>query len=327
MLNRSYLPSKQRSSKAQGECRHCGYDLAGLSAGGRCPECGTAIAMNAGKYAAFDDNIVMAPTAYLRVLAVGSVGLAIFGAGGLSLGLMSIREPSRLTLVAAGVFVGWAAAVWIVCMPRRSALTPRGGDPTGKLVRWGARVSQGMWPMGMGLIYLAEYVSFRVIVAGGVPGNEVEAIRIAGWVCIAVGLLGLMPLCMHVASIAEWAGCGDMGEKLRAASIGLVVCPPVVLAAMIAGPKAFAMVVVGGFAGLILLFSVGFAVAGMLQMASITLWALNNSANTIERDRRVSERRQQDADRMTERVAAVASSSPLGLEAKRPKPRANPPKR
>src|ERR1043165_6407729 len=82
-------------------CRKCNYSLAGLPAGGVCPECGTPTIRARGSRGR-DVTITDAPIRYLRFLALGCVVLALAGPGTLLSLLTAYRDGSLVACAIAG---------------------------------------------------------------------------------------------------------------------------------------------------------------------------------------------------------------------------------
>lgn len=137
-------------------CRACGYNVRGLSGGGRCPECSEGIA---GSVAEFETRRAKAPLPLesaepawvgrvargcMLMLAGGVLNLFVVGVSLVS--FAAILRPARLTFLATLVPIPWpyrmvghyvatvliAAGVWLV-------VSPEAGAARGKTWRWTVR--------------------------------------------------------------------------------------------------------------------------------------------------------------------------------------------
>ena len=118
-------------------CMRCDYDLRGLAADARCPECGLAVARSL----APAEDLRHAPPGWLAGLAWGC-GLLLASMLGF-IAFLFLRGALRgvltyskwVDVVAATAFVGGATAgVWLLTRPQRKFA------PSGAALRWGLRV-------------------------------------------------------------------------------------------------------------------------------------------------------------------------------------------
>ena len=264
-------------------CRKCSYDLTGLPFGGRCPECATPIPIRTRRVLA--DNLAHAPTWYLRWLAVGSIATVIGGLGGMASLLMVAGEHSLRWGVPFACLLLWAAGVWIVTRPHESSIDQRTDFVReGRLSRWASRLTQWAWAAGVALAWAANEVEHTALMAG-TPVDEalVRGLFVGAWVCLGIGLLGLVPVCVQLSSVAQWAGAEWTGEWMRGASIGLVLAFPMIAISMFFGTSAIVTVILGVFGAILAIGSSGLLAVGVVQVAALSLWALRSSSETILR--------------------------------------------
>lgn len=278
-------------------CRKCGYNLRGLKAGDRCPECGTAVSEAKRKQDRYADNMIESPMRYLVVVACGSVamGLALFGSIGLMIAERAASagwnplSPLIVAVVGGLIAVVWVAGVWLATMKRpRGEHTIRDVILDSRTLRWVSRGVQLFLPLAIGLRYAATATG-------------------ADWAAVFAGittlcwLYGIAPLCVYLGSLADWAGDTNAGDRLRASAWALAVMGTLalVLGLLLAMPVQFkllltlgAVVCLLGVVTGVLLF-----VAGVVQLTVNSVWAVQNSGEARAREGRLAEKRRQQVER------------------------------
>ena len=283
-------------------CSQCGYDLAGLSKGGRCPECGTP--SKGPSTARFVENLCDAPASYLRSLLGGfllmSLGTLLIGGALGYLGYYGIfvagtllAIPNIQHYIAAACMAGalcWCVGVWLGLAERpRSERTSRDFILDNPRLRRVALLSQFSLPSAVLLLWTLGFIT---------PG-------IVGWVIVGLALLALIgaafsmvPLSVYLSSLADWAGDNVLANRLRGAAwviavIGTtgVLC---VLGALIPHPFAGFMNVIAVYSLLLSALAIGFIALGAIRLAITVQWAKMNSLSAAARDRRLLERMLQD---------------------------------
>lgn len=301
-----HTPAARRSS---GSCRRCGYDMTGLPLDAACPECGTVMTTSR-RLRLASENITLAHPRYLWSLAIASTLLLIAGAT-MILCVVLFRDSflDQRWIIGLVAAAAWAAAVWPVTMPRVES----DGDharaaSSGRIPRWAARLSQPAWFFTILVLIAAAKLEFAAIAAGAVPGPEVRWLIAAAWSFGTIGLIGLGFLGGEIAAIVLWGGDDDLGERLRAATIGIVVLPPILFACSAGGLGAIFLTGLALIVALLLLLSVGYFVYGVVQLTVMALWAVNNAANAEARDFRVAQRKAAEADRLRARANRIHGS-------------------
>jgi hypothetical protein len=264
------------------------------------------------------ENIALAPAPYLRWLAVGAVSAMIGGLGAMASMFAVARVHSNAWAVPAACFILWYVGVWIVTRPHESTtdiITDFAAE--GRVSRWASRLTQWGWAVAVGLVWGSTEVELRALAAGApVDADLVRTLLWGGIACAAVALLGLVPVCSQLAALAERAGSAWTGEWMRGAAIGLVIGIPMVASGVAAGSTSFVLVVVAVFGGVLLIASAGLLAITLIQAAGFTLWALKASAATMQRDDRLAERAQRDAERFLERTRHVGEATPIDAKAR-----------
>jgi len=306
-------------------CSHCKYSLRGLRSGGRCPECGTPIAYRARRHR-FDDQLTDAYPHYLKTLALGCW---LMFAGALSTGLllMVARATSEPALAAAAGVAGmvWWVGVWIVTRPRETSAVPRTELEREWLrCRWVARLSQIGWAVaGVGMC--GTIITTRAAIAAAVmnvlPYTPTAAVRSFESITALgnfAGLLGLVPLCIFVASLADWAGHSLLGDRFRTSAylvtigtLAAVLTLPVLVAkkATLFGPAAFVAYTIAILGWLAFVLGMGMLLLSLARLASMSLWAINNAQTRAESERRIAERHHQFHDEIAARSAKAGVST------------------
>ncbi len=266
------------------------------------------------------DNLVAAPVAYLRVLAVGGI-LSALGfvssviTAALTVSAAGSRRRTALAALLASLLV-WLAGVIIVSRPRRFGFVDTTGEENDHAaIRWLARLSQAAWIAGVIAMIVWERERTLAILAAAPVSDLGIAARAAMWASFATGMLGLVPYSVIVHNLAEWAGDTSMGDRCRAASFGVIGC---LLATGAyagfygrAGPMDFPLVVIGVLGAIALFFAGLVLMLSMLQLAAMGLHALRHSAEAIERDKRRAERARRDAAEIERRHPRGPSASPI----------------
>src|SRR5690606_3827834 len=119
-----------------------------------------------------------------------------------------------------------------------------------------------------------------------------------------VALFGLVPLAVQIADIAEWGADTALASRLRGAAWGVMVFGGVVFLGELAPVLPTPLAVVFAFGGFICiwLWLISMLVLGysVLQLASMTHWAIINSHHLAAREERMRQRKERD-----ERAAAA----------------------
>lgn len=297
--------SDGRQAKDQGKqggrvCVKCGYSLAGLPDGTRCPECGTAsrTAARRGKKTVLGE----APPKYLNLL---GLGLILTGLGGVAMiiGVAFGAGDSPLGLIVIPAVISVAIGAVIV-----SARKQHGGahaqyfnaNDTGGGVRKAVRVCFG-----------AVLVGGIVSAIPGLPGWIATPMSVLA----LLGLYGYLPLGVYLSDIADWAGDDGISGHLRGAtSLGglagaVLAFSALVFELMNTGLGAF-FGIVAVFALFVIAGSIGFFSLICMQMVTMVSWAARNHETALERDMRLEEKRQQHEKEMAERAQARIDAMP-----------------
>ena len=303
-------------------CRGCGYELTGIDADGRCPECGIAIRGSIKKR--LGDSITDAPSSYLGLLmascwlamltSVGSV--AAYGASGYWFDEM----VPRIAWVVGTIF--WVLAVYLLTSDRQSRVVPPGEVRKEWFkVRWAARLLQFGFVGAAGLsvyklqLMLAANPGIRVFPTWGTTPPLIEELNILTTVLLLLGLIGIGLMCLYLASLAYWARDEDLESRFRSCSYFLCGGLPLFL---ILSPFAASSSVLGILAFGVALVSIGLASWGwivfqwsLIQLAMLSAWAVSSANAEIERDRRMVERA--EAERQAALDREYAAPPPVNL--------------
>jgi hypothetical protein len=274
------------------------------------------------------DNLSHAPSWYLRWLAAGSIATALGSVGAMVSLLLVAGDQGLRRAVPVVCLIAWAAGVWIVTRPHESSLDLRTDfKREGRWSRWASRLTQWGWAAGVALAWASAEVETRALMAG-TPVNEelVRGLMIAAWVCLSIGLLGLVPVCAQLAALSEWAGAEWTGEWMRGASIAMLLALPMLGVSIVMGTGSFVTVVVGVFGAILGLGSALVLAVGVVQVAVMSLWALKVARAAIARDIRVADRAARDVKRFAKRAEAIGTVNPLDAGARIQAPRAQGPR-
>lgn len=277
-------------------CAACGYPLEGLPRGGRCPECGVAIRSPARPGVQARTNLTDAPIPYLARVRGSFLSLAAVGSACFVLQIAWWFAPAlpdgiigALALFMAVAGCAWAVAVYLATTPRPfmpgMSVNPRGEHARARKL---ARASQVAWA-AQGLLLASAPP------AAGTPA-PVAVVMLAN-LAQFVGIVGLAPLCISLTPIADWGQHTGLAARLRIASV-LIGIGGGAGAAMVGiggllppGFVAGAIGLSGAFALLACVCGLVLFLIALLQLASMSNWAILNAAASIDRDQRVLERR------------------------------------
>ncbi|QYU67735.1 hypothetical protein J4558_23050 [Leptolyngbya sp. 15MV] len=141
-----------------------------------------------------------------------------------------------------------------------------------------------------------------------------------------MAVLGIVPLGIYLAALADWAGDNPLADRLRSAVWIMVMTGVVSGLSWIA---ALATWLLGGtlgfisiFMGLISVASTIVVVVSVLQLAHIASWAISNHNSAAE----IARRRQREAEAHEARLAqrSLAASAPPGAGSMRKSPASTP---
>ncbi len=294
----------------QGErpCVNCNYDLNGLRTGQKCPECGTVI--KGGSRARRSDNLTDAPMSYLKSLRIGALLMAGGSVGACLLTFFTLATSNVLLALAALAFAGaWWAGVWIVTAPERHnpAAGPAVQDP--KILRVVNRTLQTGWVLATLLLVVACFVRLSAVQARAAAVGSLNSANpffslsslagnlesIYSLFLIPFCLLTLVPMALHIGRLAKWAEDDELKTRMDLIAWGLAIGVPVgCYGRAIAEhmPSVLALLfTVGRVFGLIgLILSWGAFIWGMLTLASIAAWAVNNAVTRLETESRLAEK-------------------------------------
>ena len=285
-------------------CRKCGYDLSGLPTSALCPECGTAAKVDR-KKKKLGDVITDAPRSYLQILAAG----AWLCAGGvIAATIMGIASYARIlhpvtSLIWAACSVVWCIGVWIVTMPRRSAIEPI--EVTAKehaRLRWWNRFSQWAWVCsGISLAIGSQSLlkANAVIVTGPTVFPPLySAMSVVAAVFQLIGVIGIGTLCFQLASLAEWGRDDEQAQSFHTCGISIMVGLPVSFLASrlagIGGVISFFITAVGVLGGLAACYGIVMFIVGQVKLANMASWAISSQGAELDRDRRIIEKATQE---------------------------------
>lgn len=292
-------------------CAHCNYDLGGVPVGNVCPECGKAAgrAGRRGRSGRIVESLMDAPMWYLKSLALGTTLLCgvLFAVMLLGLfGTVLLRRsygdlpPAGLKLMLAIV---WWVGVYIATSPR--ALTNPGSfnaKAEWRRLRVVNRVTQAFWAIGASLGLMHAAVTANMLPGGPTP-NGALLISIAWAIATLIGMFGLVPLCIQLGDLAEWAQDSPLNARFNTAggsiAFGGVINIVLELTTRI-NPLWFLFKFLSLMALLLLVFGVVLFFANIFNFATMIHWAIRNKEKLHEVDERRMERDLREAERLRE---------------------------
>lgn len=265
------------------ECDHCGYNLKGLSPGGKCPECGKPIRGRSSKTSGFMSD--EAPTRFVRVLRLGFTTTSL-----------------ALLLALAGVFVGvlgplvhivaallWAGGIYIITLPRpgRGEIRPDKVLDNERL-RLIIRLLNLVWPA-------VALVSGVLLMAQGIGGFVVSSLTVLRGLLFIVAWVSMIPTSIYLAELAYWSSNDSLASRMRGAAWILAVVGTI--NALVTGTGILTgngvLKFIGIFPSIILFATVVVYAFTFIQMMGVMKWVINHQELTAGSYERKEQRRKQ----------------------------------
>ncbi len=275
----------RRPIEGDRQCDQCGYNVKGLTFGGRCPECGTPIRYRRDPTFWFDELPLTLIRRFRRSCLLATVTL--FGMMALASVRFQAATPGSGTALLAGIGL-WVYAAWRLTEPFDHPRAASRGLGHLSRLRRAARWLQLAW----------------LVVAGAVAVAATPQGMPLLWATGLLGLAGLVCLVLYLGRIASWVR-DDFAEKAFDLSVfGTVLGSG--LSLIITG-LGFAL---GGFAinfvPFMLVLSLGLTVASLLAFP-VGLLSLSRSVRWSARHARA---RQERSDEVAQRMAPRPDPTP-----------------
>jgi hypothetical protein len=221
--------------------------------------------------------------------------------------------------------------------PRRTRqLRADQADREWRMSRRLARGTQAFWLPAAAILALICVSSIKSV---ALPGPPIAwTLAMCGF--SLVGFLGLAPVGLYAAHIADWGNDTGLSDRLRLASLGVFFAPPVIVLSVycslvFSDPAAmFFAGIMGLLASLLPIAWLFQLVIATMQFTSMATWAQVNADTILERDQRLAEKAARDraraaGDYKPDGPAELAGPIPLAgdlpLAGDAPKPSASKP--
>ncbi len=191
------------------ECDHCGYNLKGLAAGGKCPECGTSIRTITTRSSGTMSG--EAPTRFVRKLRYGFM-------------LASVGIITGIVLSGSGLMFFssffWVAGIWITTSmrPNRKEIVADKVLDNDRF-RMTVRYSSLAWPIyGLALLAL-------ITLSGAANPSTLLKIPLIliSVVAGSIAWISLIPTCIYFAELGYWASHDHLAQRLRSTAWAMCV--------------------------------------------------------------------------------------------------------
>lgn len=267
-------------------CDQCSYNLRGLRFGGACPECGTPITLRGDGDLAFHDM----PLPVIKRFRA-SAWAATFSMLGFILLLVFYNKlastliPVRLLLLA--LIILWLFAVWRLTPAIELAQAARYGFSQESKLRFVARWFQFGW------VFTALAVYF--VVSGVRSGFFWYISLFCFFGGIAIGLIGLVGLCLFLARFADWVRdeFAEMLFKLAVWGNLLAIPLTIFLSNIIFSMGPFTIILASLFLLPIVILLLASLLAfplGLLSLSRSVDWSIVHSKEKAAKDRALREK-------------------------------------
>lgn len=207
---------------AEQACVSCGYNLQGLDASGRCPECGAPIQRIVLPTSGNTDTLGDAPGSYLTALALGAVLIALSGVAHLldclppTWGMSGWTDSVNAGIVIRSIIcAAWSVGVFLVVRPRPAGLPGAEvrRELDDKLREWH---TLRLLALGSPVLFL---ISGALFSAWDFYGGNAWMIA---WGCAEVlYLFSLTPVCIYLSRLSSWAPNDELAGVLRSCGVGI----------------------------------------------------------------------------------------------------------
>ncbi|UYV11242.1 MAG: hypothetical protein NCW75_07990 [Phycisphaera sp.] len=299
-------PTPQGSFEDGSRCVKCNYDLTGLPQATVCPECGTSNARITYEKKR-GTGVSRAPIAYVNHLsktlwlaALGFFGYIFFTV------VLAIAENYVTLGLEFLAICGWVGALWLVTKPKPDRFEAKQLD-TFDDPRW-------RWAsVGTQACHIVAAIIYALLLVPKL--SVVEGLLIAGvYIFDTIAVLGFIPVCVQLASLAGWMGDEDAERRLQTVAwllavggLGLLLTPVMAMVLPIFGVLIIVFVIC-------MLIGVVMLCLSLISLAKEANWAVQNTKHksvvsgrraVIERDRATAAE-----EKLEERLDALDNPNP-----------------